>query len=87
MPDVYIRVKEAPPNILEGLMTALETRAADPQQRAMLNTYLSDSALPPNSGVLEIGCGSHPETRLKECFAISGLFSSWAIIEFQIAES
>jgi SAM-dependent methyltransferase len=64
MPDIYIRVTEAPPNILEGLMSALETRAADPQQRAMLNTYLSDAALPPNSRVIEIGCGTGAVTRV-----------------------
>jgi SAM-dependent methyltransferase len=62
-PDIYIRVTEAPPNILEGLMIALETRAADPQQRAMLNTYLSDAALPANSRVIEIGCGTGALTR------------------------
>jgi precorrin-6B methylase 2 len=64
MPDIYIRVTEAPPNILEGLMSALETRAADPQQRAMLNTYLSDAALPANSRVIEIGCGTGAVTRV-----------------------
>ena len=36
MPDVYITITEATPALLEGLMTALERRAADPQQRAML---------------------------------------------------
>jgi SAM-dependent methyltransferase len=64
MPDIYIGVTEAPPNILEGLMTALEIRAADPQQRAMLNTYLNDAALSPNSRVLEIGCGTGAVTRV-----------------------
>lgn len=58
MPDIYMRVREAAPKILERLMTALEIRAADPQQRPMLNTYLGDVALPPNSRVLEIGCGT-----------------------------
>jgi hypothetical protein len=29
MPDIYIKMREAAPNMLEGLMTALETRAAD----------------------------------------------------------
>jgi SAM-dependent methyltransferase len=63
MPDIYIRITQAPPNILEGLMAALEIRAADPQQRAMLNIYLKDIALPPNSRVLEVGCGTGAVTR------------------------
>jgi hypothetical protein len=46
MPDIYVKVKEASPQILEGLMRALELRAADPQQRAMLNAFLTDAALP-----------------------------------------
>ena len=58
MPDIYIRVTEAAPNILDGLMTALEIRAADPQQRAMLHTYLRDAALPEGARVLEVGCGT-----------------------------
>lgn len=44
-------------------MTALEIRAADPQQPAMPHTYLSDAALPSGSRVLEIGCGTGAVTR------------------------
>ncbi len=40
MPDLYVRVTEAAPEILEALANALEMRAADPQQRAMLQAYL-----------------------------------------------
>jgi hypothetical protein len=54
MPDIYTKVTEAAPKILEGLMTALELRAADPQQRAMLHTYLTDAALPRGARVLEV---------------------------------
>jgi ubiquinone/menaquinone biosynthesis C-methylase UbiE len=64
MPDIYIKVTEAAPKILEGLMTALEVRAADPQQRAMLDTYLGDAALSPGSHVLEVGCGTGAVTRV-----------------------
>ncbi len=56
MPDIYTTVTEAPPQILAGLMAALELRAADPQQRAMLQAYLSDATLPPRARVL--GCGT-----------------------------
>lgn len=58
MPDIYTNVTEAAPQLLEGLMTALELRAADPQQRAMLHTYLTDAALPQGARVLEVGCGT-----------------------------
>jgi ubiquinone/menaquinone biosynthesis C-methylase UbiE len=56
--DVYTKVTEAPSAILEGLMAALELRAADPQLRAMLTTYLTDASLPRGSRVLEVGCGT-----------------------------
>jgi ubiquinone/menaquinone biosynthesis C-methylase UbiE len=44
-------------------MTALELRAADPQLRAMLATYLADAALPRGARVLEVGCGTGAVTR------------------------
>ena len=64
MPDIYIRVKEASPQILEGLMRALELRAADTQQRAMLNAYLTDAALPLGARLLEVGCGTGAVSRV-----------------------
>ena len=64
MPDIYTNVTEAAPQILEGLMTALELRAADPQQRGMLHTYLTDAALPQGARVLEVGCGTGAVTRV-----------------------
>ena len=64
MPDIYIKVTEAPPQTLEGLMRALELRAADPQQRAMLNAYLTDAALPLGARLLEVGCGTGAVSRV-----------------------
>jgi SAM-dependent methyltransferase len=64
MPDIYTKVTEAPSQILIGLMAALELRAADPQQRAMLQTYLTDAALPQGARVLEVGCGTGAVTRV-----------------------
>jgi hypothetical protein len=55
VPDVYTRVTEADPAILDALMAALELRAADPQLRAMLTEYLTDAALPRGARVLEVG--------------------------------
>jgi ubiquinone/menaquinone biosynthesis C-methylase UbiE len=64
VPDIYARVTEAASPILEGLMAALELRAADPQLRVMLTTYLTDAGLPPGSRVLEVGCGTGAVTRI-----------------------
>jgi SAM-dependent methyltransferase len=64
MPDIYTKVTEAAPKILESLMKALELRAADPQQRAMLQTYLTDAAFSQGARVLEIGCGTDAVTRV-----------------------
>lgn len=64
MPDIYANVTQAPPHVLAGLMAALELRAADPQQRAMLETYLADMALPQGARVLEVGCGTGAVTRV-----------------------
>jgi len=64
VPDIYTRVTEAASPILEGLMAALELRAADPQLRAMSTTYLTDAALPRGSRVLEVGCGTGAVTRI-----------------------
>lgn len=64
MPDIYTKVTEAPPQILASLMTVLELRAADPQLRAMLQTYLTDAALPQGARVLEVGCGTGAVTRV-----------------------
>jgi ubiquinone/menaquinone biosynthesis C-methylase UbiE len=64
MPDIYTKVTEAAPQVLESLMTALELRAADPQQREMLHTYLTDAALPQGARVLEVGCGTGAVTRV-----------------------
>jgi SAM-dependent methyltransferase len=63
MADLYVKVTEAPPAILESLMAALELRAADPQLRAMLTAYLTDAALPRGARVLEVGCGTGAVTR------------------------
>ncbi|MCL4264164.1 MAG: methyltransferase domain-containing protein [Anaerolineae bacterium] len=64
MPDIYTKVTKAPSQTLMGLMDALELRAADPQQRAMLQTYLTDAALPQGARVLEVGCGTGAVTRV-----------------------
>jgi hypothetical protein len=47
MPDVFAQITDAGPAFLDGIITVLELRAADPPQRAMRETYLTDVAIPP----------------------------------------
>jgi ubiquinone/menaquinone biosynthesis C-methylase UbiE len=58
MPDVYVTIATADEAVQERLADVLELRAADPQQRAMLDSYLDDLALPGRSRVLDLGCGT-----------------------------
>lgn len=63
MPDVYASIAEAEPALVQRIAEALETRAADPQQRAMLEAYLGDLPFPQGARVLEVGCGTGPISR------------------------
>jgi ubiquinone/menaquinone biosynthesis C-methylase UbiE len=58
MPDAYSQITKLEPAMLGRLISALETRAADPRQEAMRNTYLSWMTLPEGARVLEVGCGT-----------------------------
>jgi SAM-dependent methyltransferase len=64
MPDVYATISEADAATQERLATILEPRAADAQQRAMLDAYLSQIELGPAARVLEIGCGTGAVSRI-----------------------
>jgi ubiquinone/menaquinone biosynthesis C-methylase UbiE len=64
MPDVYATIAEADPAVQERLAGILELRAADPQQRALLDAYLAEVDFPPGARVLEIGCGTGAVTRV-----------------------
>src|ERR1700757_176433 len=61
--DVYATIEHADEAVLERLVGVLELRAADVQQRAMLEDYLADLMLPDESRLLEIGCGPGPIAR------------------------
>ncbi len=63
MPDPYASITEVAPEVLEILINALETRAADPQQKRMRETYLSWMDFPESARVLEAGCGTGPVCR------------------------
>ena len=64
MPDVYATITEADEATQVQLADVLELRASDLQQRAMLHDYLGDVAFPRGAGVLEIGCGTGPVSRV-----------------------
>ncbi len=64
MPDPYASITEQPVAVQEVLVNAIETRAADPQFAALIQSYLATIPLPPRASVLEVGCGSGPVTRV-----------------------
>jgi ubiquinone/menaquinone biosynthesis C-methylase UbiE len=63
VPDVYATIGDADEVTQQRLAEILELRAADPQQQAMLDSYLSRIAFGPAARVLEIGCGTGAVTR------------------------
>jgi ubiquinone/menaquinone biosynthesis C-methylase UbiE len=64
MADLYATIARVDPTIQERLASILELRAADPQQRAMLESYLSEIDFPCAARLLEIGCGTGAVTRV-----------------------
>jgi ubiquinone/menaquinone biosynthesis C-methylase UbiE len=64
MPDVYAVISQVDAETQERLAAILELRAADPQQRAILDSYVAEIDLPAEARVLEIGCGTGPVTRV-----------------------
>lgn len=64
MPDVYAAITEVDAAMQDRLAEILELRAADPQQRAMLDAYLSEVQLPADARVLDVGCGTGAVTRV-----------------------
>jgi ubiquinone/menaquinone biosynthesis C-methylase UbiE len=63
VPDVYSEPGKLDSAMAEQLVAALELRARDPQQQAMLAAYLDDIVLPEGARILEIGSGSGPISR------------------------
>src|SRR6266853_3733733 len=64
MPDPYTCIAQADKELQTRLADVLELRAADPQQRAMLNAYLSELQLPSEASVLDVGCGTGAVSRV-----------------------
>jgi ubiquinone/menaquinone biosynthesis C-methylase UbiE len=58
MPDVYSIITEVGSDVIDLVGDAMELRAADPQQQAMLAAYLGEVRFPDSARVLEVGCGT-----------------------------
>jgi ubiquinone/menaquinone biosynthesis C-methylase UbiE len=63
MTDIYNAIDTAEAATIERIAQVLEIRAADPQQKRMLESYLDEIDFPGNAHVLEIGCGTGAVTR------------------------
>jgi ubiquinone/menaquinone biosynthesis C-methylase UbiE len=60
MPDVYATIQQQSREVVETIARTMEVRAASPEQRRMLESYLSHVQFPDEARVLEIGCGAGP---------------------------
>jgi len=69
---VYATITEQDPSVVLRLTEILELRAADPQQQAMREAYLSEIEFPMEAKVLEVGCGAGPVTRALACWSRVG---------------
>ena len=56
MPDLYSAVTNLDPAVAKQLGDAMELRATEPAQQAMLAAYLEDIDLPDGAAVVEIEC-------------------------------
>jgi SAM-dependent methyltransferase len=63
MTDVWSSVAELEDAAQERLAGVLETRGADPQQRALRAAFLADLELPAGARVLDVACGTGVLTR------------------------
>ena len=54
MPDPYASIAQADDALQARLAEVLELRAADPQQRAMLDAYLSEMQIPNAAIALDV---------------------------------
>src|SRR6185436_7985141 len=64
MPAPYASIAQADQGMQERLADVLELRAADPQQRAMLDAYLLELQLPSAAIALDVGCGTGAVSRI-----------------------
>jgi cyclopropane fatty-acyl-phospholipid synthase-like methyltransferase len=64
MPDPYTSIAQADKEMQTRLADVLELRASDPQQRAMLDAYLSELRFPSGAIALDVGCGTGAVSRV-----------------------
>lgn len=64
MLGIYTMITATEAGVQERLADLLESKNAEPGQRAMLELYLSDITFPPGAKVLEVGCGTGAVTRM-----------------------
>ncbi len=63
MPDIYASVTQLDAATQERLGARLETRGSDAQHQEMHRAFFADIPFPPQSRVLEIGCGTGVQAR------------------------
>jgi ubiquinone/menaquinone biosynthesis C-methylase UbiE len=64
MPDPFSFITQASAEVLEDIARVLELRGADPQQHAIIRTYLADIPISAGTRILEVGCGTGSVTRM-----------------------
>lgn len=64
MPDPFAAITQASAEALEDIAHVLELRGADPQQHAIIRTYLTDIPASEGTRILEVGCGTGAVTRM-----------------------
>ncbi|MBO23023.1 MAG: hypothetical protein CMM26_11735 [Rhodospirillaceae bacterium] len=64
VPDIYLDPDAIPDEVLDAMKESLERRAATPQQGAALQSYLADIEFPSAARVLDVGCGTGPQSRV-----------------------
>ena len=62
--DPYAKIADTDPAVVRTIADRLEVRAANPDQRAMLETISAISIGLPSAQVVEIGCGTGPVSRV-----------------------
>ena len=82
MQDVWASVAQLDHESQERLAEVLETRGADPGQRAMRREFLDAIELSPGARVLEVGCGTGVLTR-----ALAELPAAEAVVGVDLAPS
>lgn len=63
MVDLFQTLAKAPAHVVEAIGDALEKRARDPAQVAILESYIGDLKFPAGATVVELGCGTGPVCR------------------------